>query len=91
MENKRKNNYLGKANQIVNKLSEDYDIDEEGDIGTETAKAILSTYIDRCVEEGTKELGDEYGLGEVDGYEIVQGEIERIAGQLKNYLKKGVQ
>jgi len=65
-----------------------YDIDEEGDIGTETAKAILSTYIDRCVEEGTKELGDDYGLGDMEGgYEIVNDELERIAKQVKNYLK----
>ena len=66
----------------------EYDIDEEGDIGTETAKAILSTYIDRCVEEGTKELGDDYGLGDMEGgYEIVNDELERIAKQVKNYLK----
>jgi len=89
-ENKIKNTYMDKANYILAK--EDYEMDDENDIGVETAKSILSTYIDRCVEEGTKELGDEYGLDDVEGsYEIVQGEIERIAGQLQNYLKKGVQ
>jgi len=65
-----------------------FEMDDEGDVGTETAKAILSTYIDRCVEEGTKELGDDYGLGDIEGsYEIVNDELERIAKQVKNYLK----
>lgn len=64
-----------------------FEMDDEGDVETETAKSILSTYIDRCVEEGVKELGDDYGLGDVDGYGIVQDEIERIAKQVQNYLK----
>ena len=65
-----------------------FEMDDEGDIGTETAKAILSTYIDRCVEEGIKELGDDYGLGDMeDSYEIVNDELERIAKQVQNYLK----
>lgn len=69
-----------------------FEMDDEGDISVETAKSILSAYIDKCVEEGTKELGSEYGLDDIEGsYEIVQEEIERIAKQLQNYLKKGVQ
>ena len=65
-----------------------FEMDDEGDIGTETAKSILSTYIDRCVEEGVNEIGEEYGLKAVEGsHEIVQDEIERIAKQVQNYLK----
>jgi len=65
-----------------------YGIDEEGDIETETAKAILSSYIDKCVAEGVQELGDDHGLNDIEGSsDIVQSEIERIAKQVRNYLK----
>lgn len=89
---RRPDDVAGNTRRVTKSPKNKYEIDEEGDIATETAKAMLSTYIDRCVEEGTKELGEEFGLEDIEGsYEIVQGEIERIAEQLKNYLKKGVQ
>ena len=70
------------------KKSSEYEFDEAGDISTETAKAILFTYIEMCVEEGVKERGSEHGLDDIEGGgDIVQEELERIAKQVQNYLK----
>jgi hypothetical protein len=79
------------SKKAIKYLQEVYRFDDDGDVDVETAKAMITTYLERCIEEGVKELGSDYGLDDIGegAYDAVQNRIEEIAGKLIKYIQGG--